>query len=94
MNLELETYIVPPYNFEGTIYFDKTEIPKFQGENYPDEGFTFIPIKSINGDKGLKSFVWKPEGTCHAQNIVEIIANINLREKFNLSDDSEIEIEL
>ncbi len=94
LNVELQEHINPPYNFPGTITFNKKEIPKFPGENYPDEGFTFIPIKTINSDKSLKAYVWRPEGTCHPPNIIEIIANVCLREKFNLSEDAEIKIEL
>lgn len=43
---------------------------------------------------GSKSYIVRPEQTAHKANIIEIISDINFREKYKLKNEDEIEIEL
>ena len=41
---------------------------------------------------GNKCYILRPEQTAHGSNIIEIVSYINLRKKYNLKDDDEVEI--
>mgnify|MGYP001563506906 CR=1 FL=1 len=76
----------------GIILFSKEEIP--HDAKYPDESFTFIPVRRINNKIDISCYIVRPEGTCWPECVVEIIAKEDLSKYFPMHIGATIELEV
>lgn len=96
LNLEIkDKYPKKTIRGDGIIRFDANEIPIMrnqQGDKYPNEGFTFIPIYKIQSEE-VFAYIYSPDCSCNPDTIIEIMTNFKIRSKYGLSDDDIIFVE-
>ncbi|AIJ05375.1 riboflavin kinase [Methanocaldococcus bathoardescens] len=68
----------------------ETEDFEFEGKKF--FGVKILPIKILINNKEINGAVVVPKKTYHSSDIIEIIAPIKLRERFNLKDGDVIKI--
>ncbi|WP_423793147.1 CTP-dependent riboflavin kinase [Methanocaldococcus indicus] len=93
------------YPYEGTLNillnneidfsnFKYFETEDFTHNNKKYYGIRLIPVNILINDTKISGGIVLPKKTKHKKNILEIIAPIKLREKFNLKDGDTIKIEV
>ncbi len=96
LNLEIsEKYPKKTIRGDGIIRFDENEIPELKnqnGEEYPKEGFTFIPIYKIQ-DEEVFAYIYSPDSSCNSDKIIEVMANFKIRVRYSLKDNDIITVE-
>lgn len=76
------------------IRFESNDIPKMRNQNgyeYPEEGFTFIPVYKIQGEE-TSGYIYSPDCTANTDDII-VMANFKIRDKYNLKDGDYLSIE-
>jgi riboflavin kinase, archaea type len=81
----------------GTLNIKVNELPKLDYKKMiqvQKEGFAKVDCYPIIVQKNYKGFLIKPHITQHPDDVVEIISEINLREKLKLNNEDKLECEL
>ena len=97
LNVEIDSeYPKKDIRGEGVIRFESDKIPPMKnqaGRPYPREGYTFIPIYKIQ-DEIVCAYIYSPDGTCNPDNVIEIMADFKIRDKYNLNNGDTITFEV
>ena len=91
------------YEKEGLTLFHGTLNIELK-EDYELKNYWIIPKNEYGGTQdvyveecqllGDKSYIVRSEKTAHKSNIVEIVSDVNFREKYNLQDNASVKIEV
>ncbi len=90
LNVMLDTpFATPDPTSNGCFRVPIEAVPEHP--RYGREGFTFIMFSAVNTEP-VEGLIYRPDGTCHPDTVVELMSSVRLRDRFGLDDGDRVTI--